>query len=218
MYCTNCGKFIEYNATICNECKAEKENNADTPVMHFENPGEIDKTQVPDYSKRPDFYREETPQKSDSITAYSGSGAFEDKNYYSERQRMQYETRPYVPESEIPTPEINTRGAMSVASFIMGIISYIFSVFCISPSTILLMEEDAAGVFLFFTVSTVALITLSIIFGIKSIKAFILCKKAGLPKPIKSLVFGIIGISFSAISIIVVLFDMLFGLIAAALV
>ena len=183
MYCSNCGKFIDYDAKLCKECEAEfmaPQAPVDEGAKDTETPPVTDST-IP---------------TTDQVPPYDGGmppyGYYYNPNFY------QPPTNPYAYSTE-PEPQNRMFGfGKALASTILGFFSYFFSVL----SMALLAEElslAAGGIILLIAIGLTAT---SFIFGLQSIKCF-QKRKATCAKPIAALILGIVGISFSGLSIFI---------------
>ena len=147
MYCSKCGKQIDYESTVCAECVAKMANNAEVTAPAAE----------------------ATPAV---VTA------------------------PEVSHVIAASPEVNTRMlgfGKALASTIISFVSIFFMVFSIAA-----IGSMMFGLGIFLLLATVAAVVVSIIFGIKSIKNFVVAKKAGTGVPVATLVLGINGLATAA--------------------
>lgn len=175
MYCTKCGKEIDYDSMLCLECtaalaiQAKQEREAVRPddvSAPFINPVAASK---PDYSSV------------DSIPVPTYTADFKAKEE--------------APKTEAPqiTMVVNTRkeglGRAIISASLSLVNCFVFGLtiglgaFGLSSGTVL------AGSFL------IALSIFSLILGIKSIKTFKNVRRAGYPAPIATLILGIVGVA-----------------------
>ena len=214
MYCTRCGKKIDYDAFVCNECvKQEQEAFAEvkteesepaleaTPETVTEEPVADTATAEPvqepaqePVNPQPTYTAPNNQQYyySNPNTSYQQGAA---QNPYQNSAYTPY--TPYQPQPKTGNPRMNGFGK-SLASTILGFFSYIFSAI-----TLGIAEVGEPGATVLFLMMTLGMAIPSLIMGIKSIKTFTNAPKMGLPRPIATLVLGIVGISFTAIAFLI---------------
>ena len=156
MYCSKCGKQIDYESTVCAECVAKMANKAGESAPSAD--------VAPVVAAAPE------------VTHVIAASA----------------------------PQANTRMlgfGKALASTILSFASIFLVIFSlVSIATFLF------GLGIFLLLASIAAIVISIIFGIKSIKTFIVAKKAGTGTPVATLVLGINGLvtaAFSALYVII---------------
>ena len=212
MYCTRCGKKIDYDAFVCNECvKQEQEAVAEvkteesapaleaTPETVTEEPVADTATAEPvqePVNPQPTYTAPNNQQYyySNPNTSYQQGAA--QNSYQNPYQNNAYP--PYTPYQPQPTTDGNPRMngfGKSLASTLLGFFSYFFSAI-----TLGIAEVGEPGATVLFLMMTLGMAIPSLIMGIKSIKTFTNAPKMGLPRPIATLVLGIVGISFTAIA------------------
>ena len=212
MYCTRCGKKIDYDAFVCNECvKQEQEAFAEvkaeepaptveaTPETVTEEPVAATAEPVQEPAQEPvnpqPTYTAPNNQQyyySNPNTSYQQGAA---QNPYQNSAYTPY--TPYQPQPTTGNPRMNGFGK-ALASTILGIFSYIF---CFVAIEVAAFELAESAVVLFLMALGMAIP--SLIMGIKSIKTFTSAPKQGLPRPIPTLVLGIVGLSSAAFSLFI---------------
>ena len=139
MFCTKCGKQIDYNSTVCNEC-ARAEN-----------------------------------------------------SFFDASQ--QYNTYPQPPIVE-PTSESKKGSRMvgfggALASAILGYIAMAFALFAFMFWFGVTFVDEMVAFMFFFCVSALVMSIIAIVNGAKAIKVF----RESIPRPIATLVLGIVGVA-----------------------
>ena len=163
MYCTRCGKEIDYDAIVCNEC-LEKEKNAEAQC---EAPRAEDVKAEPQYQEVPRYqYAEPAPAAP----------------VYSANPRM-------------------LGFGKALTSAILGFVGWIFSYVALVVSAVSIEYDDAIIAGVLFLLVGIGLSVPALIFGIKSITLFKSCTRVGAAKPIPTLILGIVGLSFAALSL-----------------
>ena len=198
MFCTKCGKLTFGESTLCNDCLAKKsaevsESPASAPRAEVKTaPAEPKPEQTPTQAN-PYARTENTVPYGNNPNPYAGAPY--GGNTYSE---------PFY-SSENLAPLGNTDKKLgfgkALTATILGYIAYIFGsawfgVGCIFP---------AVGIIGTF-VSSVPMLIVALILGIKSIKLF---KSTVGQKPVITLVFGIIGVVFAALTVLMVFITLL---------
>ena len=183
MYCTKCGKQIDYDSPICKECVDEMAVAA-APAETVEPEAEqsvIEQSVIEQTELQPGESAEVAPAN------------------------LVVESTPSpVAQPTAGGSNLRMRGfGKALTSTIMGFIGYFFSVF----SMAMLATEDpdvaiAGGVFF---VMSLPLAIIPFVFGLKSIGLF-KSTPAGMPKPIATLILGIVGLSFAALSMLMLFF------------
>ncbi len=210
MYCTRCGKKIDYDAFVCNECVKQEEVafaevKAEEPAPALEaTPETVTEEPVADtataepvqepaqepVNPQPTYTAPNNQQYyySNPNTSYQQGAA---QNPYQNSAYTPY--TPYQPQPTTGNPRMNGFGK-ALTSTILGFVSFIFSVEAIGFA----YESFAAIVLLMMTLG---MAIPSLVMGIRSIKTFTGAPKQGLPRPIATLVLGITGLSLAAIAL-----------------
>ena len=182
MYCTKCGKQIDYDSPICKECVDEMAASA-APVEAVE--PAIEQNVIEQSEIEQPVQTELQPGESVEVAPAT------------------YTAQPTPPPTVYPSAggaNLRMRGfGKALTSTILGFIGYFFSVFTMA----MLATEDpdvaiAGGVFF---VMSLPLTIIPLIFGLKSIGLF-KSTPAGMPKPIATLILGIVGLFFAALSLL----------------
>ena len=210
MYCTRCGKKIDYDAFVCNECvkqeqEAFAEVKAEEPAPALEaTPETVTEEPVVDTATAEPAQEPVNPQPtytapnnqqyyySNPNTSYQQGAA---QNPYQNSAYTPY--TPYQPQPTTGNPKMNGFGK-ALASTILGFFAYFFSAITLGFAEV---GEIAATIALLMM--TLGMAIPSLIMGIKSIKTFTNAPKQGLPRPIATLVLGIVGLSFAAIALFI---------------
>lgn len=184
MYCTKCGKQIDYDSPICKECvdamATSAESQQPAPVEDVWEQPVVEQTE--DKTLQPG----ESVEVAAPVTTYTASAV---------AQPVENGTNPRM------------RGfGKALASTILGFIGYFFAVF--TMAMISSGEEDVAIAGVVFFIMSLPLAILPFIFGLKSIGVF-KSTPAGTPKPIATLIMGIVGLSFAALSLMFLFFAMI---------
>lgn len=173
MYCTKCGKQIDYDSPICKECVDEMAVAA-APAETVE------------------------PEVEQSVTEQTELQPGESAEVAPADFIVEPTPRPIV-QPMVGGVNLRMRGfGKALTSTILGFIGYFFSVF--SMAMLATEEYDvviAGGVFF---VMSLPLAIIPFVFGLKSIGMF-KSSPSWVPKPIATLVLGIIGLFFSALSL-----------------
>ena len=182
MYCTKCGKQIDYDSPICKECVDEMAASA-APAETVE--PEVEQNVIEQSEIEQPVQTELQPGESVEVAPAT------------------YTAQPTPPPAVYPSAggaNLRMRGfGKALTSTILGFIGYFFSVFTMA----MLATEDpdvaiAGGVFF---VMSLPLTIIPLIFGLKSIGLF-KSTPAGMPKPIATLILGIVGLFFAALSLL----------------
>jgi hypothetical protein len=182
MYCTKCGKQIDYDSPICKECVDEMAVAA-APAETVE--PEVEQNVIEQSEIEQPVQTELQPGESVEVAPAT------------------YTAQPTPPPAVYPSAggaNLRMRGfGKALTSTILGFIGYFFSVFTMA----MLATEDpdvaiAGGVFF---VMSLPLTIIPLIFGLKSIGLF-KSTPAGMPKPIATLILGIVGLFFAALSLL----------------
>lgn len=102
-----------------------------------------------------------------------------------------------------------TSTILSVFGYLFSLMGYIFALAVLTVNGVGNVEgtPDAAVVLI---IMSLPLIIIGLIFGIQSINNFKYCKNRNYPKPIPTLILGISGVVFSALSLIFILLSLFF--------
>jgi hypothetical protein len=182
MYCTKCGKQIDYDSPICKECVDEMAASAATAETVEP---EVEQNVIEQSEIEQPVQTELQPGESVEVAPAT------------------YTAQPTPPPAVYPSAggaNLRMRGfGKALTSTILGFIGYFFSVFTMA----MLATEDpdvaiAGGVFF---VMSLPLTIIPLIFGLKSIGLF-KSTPAGMPKPIATLILGIVGLFFAALSLL----------------
>ncbi len=212
MYCTRCGKKIDYDAFVCNECvKQEQEAFAEvkaeepapaleaTPETVTEEPVADTATAEPvqepaqePVNPQPTYTAPNNQQYyySNTNTYYQQGAA---QNPYQNSAYTPY--TPYQPQPTTGNPRMNGFGK-ALASTILSYFGLCFSIAAIEVTA---FEMPGAAVIVLMMALGMSIP--SLVMGIKSIKTFTNAPKQGLPRPIATLVLGITGLSLAAIAL-----------------
>ena len=205
MYCTRCGKKIDYDAFVCNECVKQEQIAFTAEKIEATEP--VIEATVETTPEEP--VTTATAEQVDPQPTYTS--APNNQQYYYSNQNASYQQNAYhnntytntiyqpQPAPVSGNPRMNGFGK-SLASTILGFSSYIFSAITLGIAGSELPE--AAIVLLMMTLG---MAIPSLIMGIKSIKTFTSAPKQGLPRPIATLVLGITGLFFVAIALFICL-------------
>ena len=195
MYCTRCGKKIDYDAFVCNECvKQEQEAFAEVkteesaPALEA-TPETVTEEPVADTATA-EPVQEPAQEPVNPQPTYTAPN---NQQYYYSNPNTSYQQ----PQPTTGNPRMNGFGK-ALASTILGIFSYIF---CFVAIEVAAFELAESAVVLFLMALGMAIP--SLIMGIKSIKTFTSAPKQGLPRPIATLVLGIVGLCAAAFSLFI---------------
>ena len=211
MYCTRCGKKIDYDAFVCNECvkqeqEAFAEVKAEEPAPALEaTPETVTEEPVADTATAEPAQEPVNPQP--TYTAPNNQQYYysnPNTSYQQGAAQNPYQNSAYTPYTTYQQPQPTTGNprmngfGKALASTILGIFSYIFSFVAIEVAA---FELAGSAVVLFLMALGMAIP--SLIMGIKSIKTFTSAPKQGLPRPIATLVLGIVGLCAAAFSLFI---------------
>ena len=204
MFCTRCGKKIDYDALVCNEClmqeavaNAPAEEEVAAPVLENTENVATD-TEEPAYTTA-----QEPVNPQPTYTAPNNQQYYYNQNAY---QNNAYQNPAYTPYTtyQQPQPAATTGNprmfgfGKALASSILGFSAYLFSAFTLGFS-----ESGLGGATIILLMMTLGMAIPSLVMGIRSIKTFTGAPKQGLPRPIATLVLGICGLSFAAIALFI---------------
>ena len=173
MYCSNCGKFIDYDAKLCKECEAEL----------------VKQTKSTDTTADQDVppYQGDMPPYGTEVPPYG---------FYGQQGYYQPQMDPYSYSTE-PDPTNRMYGfGKALTSTILSFFGFLFAYI----SVVLGAFEPEAGVVILLI--SLPCTVISFIFGLQSINTF-RARKATCAKPIATLVLGIEGISTAGVAIFV---------------
>ena len=195
MYCTRCGKKIDYDAFVCNECLQKEEaafvkvetETAEPAVQTVvvEEPVAT-ATEEPTYTP---FEKTVDPQPT-----YSAPN---NQQYYYTNPNTAY--TPYQTQPPVSGGNPKMRGfGKALTSAILSFASYIFSAI-----TNGIAVSELPGATVVFLMMTLGMAIPALIMGIKSITTFTSAGKQGQPRPIATLILGIVGVAMTAITFLI---------------
>lgn len=178
MYCTRCGKKIDYDSFVCNECLAAEEALKNQSQEYVSQSAAADN------------------QESDFVAAgATGADKTESTNtnqqyYYSApNPTYTYQTVYNSQQNTVPSGNPRMIGfGKSLASLILSEVGAVFSAIAFFVTG---MGAVGAGIVLFMMALGMAIPAL--VLGIQSIKTSSRVAAQNLPRPILTLIFGIIG-------------------------
>jgi hypothetical protein len=184
MYCTKCGKQIDYDSPICKECvdamATSAESQQPAPVEdEWEQP-------VVEQTEEKTLQPGESVEVVAPVTTYAAPSVAQ-------------------PAENGSNPRMRGFGK-ALTSTILGFIGYFFAVFTMAMISSGEGDVEIAGMIFFMMSCPLAIIPF--IFGLKSIGTF-KSTPAGTPKPIATLIMGIVGLSFAALSLLFLFFAMI---------
>ena len=186
MYCTRCGKKIDYESFVCNECLAQEE------LLKNQAQSDVSEPAV-EVKAESDFVGTVT-DKADSTEA---GGANQQYYYSAPNAAYNYQPRNEAQQIYVPTGNPRMIGfGKSLTSTILSFFGYIFSYIALIVSA---EEEPVGGLVLLLMALGMSIPAL--IFGITSIKTSARVAAQKLPRPIATLVLGIVGLGFSAMAL-----------------
>ena len=197
MYCTKCGKQIDYDSPICKECVDEMAAAA-APTEAVEPTIElpvIEQSEV------------EQPEQTELQPGESVEVA-----------PITYTVEPAAQPAAQPAANatLRMRGfGKALTSTILGFVGYIFAAFTMGMLGAALEDSDMAIAGVVFFVMSLPLTIIPFVFALKSIGLF-KSTPSWMPKPIATLILGIVGLFFAALSMLMLFFAfvMLAGLMA----
>ena len=197
MYCTKCGKQIDYDSPICKECVDEMAAAA-APTEAVEPTIElpvIEQSEV------------EQPEQTELQPGESVEVA-----------PITYTAEPAAQPAAQPAANatLRMRGfGKALTSTILGFVGYIFAAFTMGMLGAAMEDSDMAIAGVVFFVMSLPLTIIPFVFALKSIGLF-KSTPSWMPKPIATLILGIVGLSFAALSMLMLFFAfvMLAGLMA----
>ena len=211
MYCTRCGKKIDYDAFVCNECvkqeqEAFAEVKAEEPAPALEaTPETVTEEPVADTATAEPAQEPVNPQP--TYTAPNNQQYYysnPNTSYQQGAAQNPYQNSAYTPYTTYQQPQPTTGNprmngfGKALASTILGFFAYFFSAI-----TLGFAEVGEIATTIVLLMMTLGMAIPSLVMGIKSIKTFTNAPKQGLPRPIATLVLGIVGLSFAAIALFI---------------
>jgi len=174
MYCTRCGKEINYDSRFCVDCAKQLAYEATLAASRIE----------AEEKKNADSAAPVAPNSEVALAPAQASAVVEAPAVVA------------APAANAPAEPNNGLGKaiaaliMSNVGFFVGYFSIFFAIF-------------APGLGILMLLGGVALAVVSLIFGIKCIKTFTTFSRAGLKKPVATLVMGIISLATAAVSLLI---------------
>ena len=147
MFCTKCGKQIDYNSTVCNECARAENSFFDASQQYNTYP------QPPIVEPTPE------PKKGSRMVGFGGA---------------------------------LTSAILGEIAAAFGIIAFLFS----------FVSGDLLGFCAFFVIGAIVMGIIAIVKGAKSIKVF----RESSPKPIATLILGLVGIVGAVLAFVYLLY------------
>ena len=208
MFCTRCGKKIDYDALVCNEClmqeaaaNAPAEEEIAAPVLeNTENVATA--TEEPAYTPA-----QEPVNPQPTYTAPNNQQYYYNQNAYQNNayQNPAYQNPAYTPYTtyQQPQPAATTGNprmngfGKALTSTILGFVSYMWS-----AVTMGMTAGYGSGAAIVLLLMGLGMAIPSLVMGIKSIKVFTSAPK-GSPRPIVTLILGICGLSLAAIALFI---------------
>ena len=173
MYCKKCGRYIE-SGSICSDCAAEEY-------------GYVAPDQLPQYNAQAQYNAE---------AQYNAQYQYNPEAQYNAQAQYNPQPQQKAYTSNLPEPNNRMYGfGKALTSTILGIVGFLW----VYISIILGAIEGDAVVLAVLAIVALPLIIIPLIFGISSIKVFT-SRKSTCAKPIATLILGITGLSFAAIS------------------
>lgn len=182
MYCTKCGKEINYDSRFCVDCAKELAIEA-TLAANRASVGSAP-AQV---TTAPEAEAVAAPTQTEAAAAPAELVPV-----------VIDEVKTEVKAAPAPNSEINGKGK-AIASLVMSCVSFLLAYL----SIFFVIFAPGLGVFMLIAATPLAII--SLVQGIKCIKIFSSFARAGLKKPVATLVMGIIGLVTAATSLMIIL-------------
>ena len=215
MFCTKCGKEINYDSLVCIECVIKAKQTSDNANLdstekkatsYFETPKAEPAYQV---EKEADFVESDfvpTDKEGYSETLggeRSGFGGTSENPYKSAGGAFYTPAYSQVEQSQPPKNRVMVKFGIALTSAILSFFAYVFS---ISSMALVTTEESIGFVFLF--VIAIPATVLSIIFGAKGISAF---KRRHIDNslPIPALALGIFGVFMGSLAALISFISMM---------
>ena len=185
MYCTRCGKKIDYDSFVCNECRAAED-------------ALVGETKLDDSKPATEVNVE--PESTVTETETPREQPAPNQQYYYSTQNTGY-AQYQNPYTEQPAPVQTGNPRMigfgkALTSTILSFFGYIFSYVAL----LLAVDGEPAGGLVMLLIALGMSIP-ALILGIQSIKTSARVASQGLPRPIATLVLGIVGLAFSALAL-----------------
>lgn len=223
MYCTKCGKQIDYDSIVCNECKAAESANAaaneetvnanpevtEAPVCEIEETSPealAETTEVTEEVLAEDTVSEEAPAAEEPAPEQNGN--------YENASAPLYAN--VINNTADPKEDPNNRMygfGKALASTIVSSFGFLFSLLAFATSATGL---SIVGLVLFYP-GAIAMSVVSLVLGIKSIKAFRARCKQNCAKPVATLVLGIVGVVQAGFGLLYILLGFLIACTLAAI-
>lgn len=168
MYCTRCGKKIDYDARVCRECEAEmaaKATVTDTYAAEQATQNVEQPVQQPQYPAQPVQPVQPAGSRMEGFGGALRSAIF-----------------------------ATVAVILSIVTYVLGVVDLAIS----STPGVEGAASSTGVPFLFFMLVTIGMIIPALIKGIDAIKCFKREKSAGRLKPIATLILGIAGVSAAA--------------------
>lgn len=212
MFCTKCGKQIDYDAIVCNECKAaEAEGTPEAvEVEAVEATAEVTETveATAEVTETVEATAEVVEAAEVAETVEADAAAVEDAAVET-APAAEVANEPVVTapvNAPAATPEDPTNKmygfGKALTATILGVIGFFFSIFAFAFS---LTGMGVIIAFVLFYPGAIAMSVIALVFGIKSIKSFASRSKQNCAKPVATLVLGIVGLAWAATSLIYIL-------------
>ncbi len=197
MYCTRCGKKIDYDSFVCNECRAAEEalvNQSNEPVAEPAPEVKVESETVAPETAQPAAAPVEEPK-----TETANPTPTNPQYYYSAQSTSyaQYQAPQNAQPVNAPVGNPRMIGfGKALASAILSVVGYIFALVAFFVAA-----EGAVSSGLVLFMMTLGMVIPALILGIQSIKTSARVASQNLPRPIPTLVLGIVGAAFSGLSL-----------------
>lgn len=205
MFCTKCGKQIDYDAYVCDECAAaEAAANAEEAVNEeVATPAvENEVMETPVAAPAPTPAPVEAPINQAPVYNQAPVNQAPNYNQAPVYQAPVYQAPAYA--APVATPAAAPADAdnkmfgfgKALTSTLLGFFGFIFSIICFASSAV------GGGIigFIFFYPAALTMAIISLIFGIKSISTFKARGRACCAKPIATLILGIVGVVLASLA------------------
>ncbi len=214
MYCIKCGQQTENENHICDNCMAaEAQNVTETKEQTApEAVAEVKEETVSEAVTSEDTVAEIfTPknQQNQNYYAQNNQYAQQNQNYYAQNTYAQPQNQSFYAQNPAYSqqPDFGANPRMygfgkALASTILGFVGYFLTMysFIFIVMALDMGGDDSVITSALFLVMSIAMGVVALILGIKSVKVFTYMKKCNAPKPIATLILGISGIIFAAIT------------------
>jgi hypothetical protein len=218
MYCTKCGKFIEHDATLCDECIATQR------IID-----EIGKIGAPEEEepKKPEIKDDFDISIEDTILGITPEEAPAEEAPIEEEQKDEPKSKDpgytiiEIPEEDmekVDTPPAGSRKmgiGKGIAATVLSSVGYLFDFIALN---VISMEdyvnyETLGSIALIFSILGAFICIPALVLSIISITTFKKCKRSGMIAPIPTLVLGIISIVMTASTLFLSFISSILGLI-----